>query len=116
MSKDNLETTVRCIIVLASLGVIFLIFIVMAIVFGILNCILFSCENGSNVSKIENTGRIGGVSSEKVYVDNHEYILYGHRGIAHSGTCKKCKQELDSIVKNAINVYIESNNKEDWNE
>ena len=41
MSKDNLETTVRCIIVLASLGVIFLIFIVMAIVFGILNCILW---------------------------------------------------------------------------
>ena len=79
-------------------------------------CILFSCENGSNVSKIKNTGRIGGVSSRKVYVDNHEYILYGRRGITHSGTCKKCKQELDSIVKNAINVYIESNNKEDWNE
>lgn len=30
-------------------------------------------------------------------IDGHDYIKKGY-GMAHSGTCKKCKQERDSIV------------------
>ena len=50
-----------------------------------------------------------------VTIDNHEYITKGH-GLAHSGTCKQCKFELDSIVKNAVNEAFEASMEENWNE
>lgn len=51
---------------------------------------LMSCERTSNVSE----GRHIGTSDTE---DGHDYIKKGY-GMAHSGTCKKCKQERDSIV------------------
>lgn len=59
---------------------------------------LMSCERTSNVSE----GRhIGYFPIPTIYfeytIDGHDYIKKGY-GMAHSGTCKKCKQERDSIV------------------
>lgn len=48
-------------------------------------------------------------------IDNHLYGVYGS-GFSHMGTCKQCKHELDSIVKNAVNEALEASMKEDWNE
>jgi len=58
---------------------------------------LMSCERTSNVSE----GRYIGTSSTNYIfeytIDEHDYIKEGY-GMAHSGTCKKCKQERDSIT------------------
>lgn len=58
---------------------------------------LMSCERTSNVSE---SRVIGSSSSTLIYeytMDGHDYIKRGY-GMAHSGTCRKCKQERDSIV------------------
>lgn len=47
--------------------------------------------------------------------ENHTYIASG-QGLAHSGSCKQCKLELDSIVKNAVNEAFEKYGRESWNE
>lgn len=63
---------------------------------------LMSCERTSNVSE---SRVIGSSSSALIYeytMDGHDYIKRGY-GMAHSGTCKKCKQERDSIVNVIIN-------------
>lgn len=62
-----------------------------------------SCEGTGNVSKIRTIGRNerGGVVTE-ITVNNHDYIHIS-RGYTHSGTCRKCKQERDSIVNVIIN-------------
>ena len=56
---------------------------------------LMSCERTSNVSE----GRhIGTSDTDYIFeytIDGHDYIKKGY-GMAHSGTCKKCKQERDS--------------------
>lgn len=64
--------------------------------------LLTGCTNSSNVSgpNVIGTSKMHG----NVYVytiDGHEYIKMGY-GFAHSGTCKKCKEELDSIVRKTI--------------
>lgn len=34
-------------------------------------------------------------------IDGHEYIKLGN-GFAHSGTCKKCKTDLESIIRKVV--------------
>lgn len=62
---------------------------------------LMSCERTSNVSEVRH---IGTSNTEHIFectIDGHDYIKIGY-GVAHSGTCKKCKQERDSIVNYVI--------------
>lgn len=58
---------------------------------------LMSCERTSNVSESRVVGRsVGGAILERT-INGHDYInIVGE--YTHSGTCKKCKQERDSIV------------------
>lgn len=61
-----------------------------------------SCERTSNVSEYR---IIGSSSAGKIFektIDGHDYIMVNTE-YAHSGTCKKCKQERDSIVNVIIN-------------
>lgn len=63
---------------------------------------LMSCERTSNVSE---SRIIGSGSFALIYeftLDGHDYIKRSH-GMTHSGTCRKCKQERDSIVNVIIN-------------
>lgn len=65
---------------------------------------LMSCERTGNVSEMRTIGRNdNGGTVVEITVDNHDYIWIS-RGYTHSGTCRKCKQERDSI----INVIIET--------
>lgn len=34
-------------------------------------------------------------------IDGHEYIKLGN-GFAHSGTCKKCKTDLENIIRKVV--------------
>lgn len=68
--------------------------------------LLSSCD-------VESTGTEH--SYARLVIDNHEYIDFGY-GKSHSGSCKQCKYELDSIVKNAVSEAFEEYWKEDWNE
>lgn len=34
-------------------------------------------------------------------IDEHEYIKTGN-GFTHSGTCKKCKKELESTIRKVV--------------
>ena len=54
---------------------------------------LISWKRTSNVSE---SRQIGTYIFEYT-IDGHDYIKKGY-GMAHSGTCKKCKQERDSIT------------------
>lgn len=58
---------------------------------------LMSCERTSNVSEPRVIGSSSSVSIYEYTIDGHDYIKRGY-GMAHSGTCRKCKQERDSIV------------------
>lgn len=57
-----------------------------------------SCKRTDNVSE---SRKIGSSDIYEYTVNKHDYIKMGY-GIAHSGTCKKCKQERDSIVNVVI--------------
>ena len=64
--------------------------------------LLMGCTNSSNVGGPDHIG------TSKVYgdiykytIDEHEYIRMGH-GLAHSGTCKKCKEELESTIRKIV--------------
>lgn len=61
-----------------------------------------SCERTSNVSESRVIGRlVGGAILERT-INDHDYInIVGE--YTHSGTCRKCKQERDSIVNMIIN-------------
>lgn len=62
---------------------------------------LMSCERTSNVSECRH---IGTSDTDYIYeytINEHDYIRKGH-GLAHSGTCKKCKQERDSVISIVI--------------
>lgn len=61
-----------------------------------------SCERTSNVSESKVIGSSGSTSIYEYTMNGHDYIKRGY-GMAHSGTCKKCKQERDSIVNVIIN-------------
>lgn len=58
---------------------------------------LMSCERTENVSEARVIGSSAvGVVLERT-VDGHDYISIIGREYVHSGTCKKCKQERDSV-------------------
>lgn len=64
---------------------------------------LMSCERTENVTPMKEIG----ISDNGYYIyeytiNGHDYIKY-NKGVAHSGTCKRCKQERDSIVNLIIN-------------
>lgn len=66
--------------------------------------LLASCERTSNVSETRIVGRSssGLIITERT-VNGHDYInIIGE--YTHSGTCRKCKQERDSIVSIIINT------------
>ena len=58
---------------------------------------LMSCERTSNISEGRHIGTSDIDYIFEYTIDGHDYIKKGY-GMAHSGTCKKCKQERDSIV------------------
>ena len=64
---------------------------------------LVSCERTSNVSESSRVGTTIGAYINEYTIDGHDYIEKGY-GMAHSGTCRKCKQERDSIVNVIINT------------
>lgn len=59
---------------------------------------LMSCERTSNVSETRIVGRSssGLIITERT-VNGHDYLNINSE-YTHSGTCRKCKQERDSIV------------------
>lgn len=57
---------------------------------------LMSCERTSNVSEPRKIGSTIGSYVIELTIEGHDYIEK-HYGMAHSGTCRKCKQERDSI-------------------
>ena len=61
-----------------------------------------SCERTSNVSesRIIGNGPTGEIFERTI--DGHDYIMVNTE-YTHSGTCKKCKQERDSVVNVIIN-------------
>lgn len=63
---------------------------------------LMSCERTGNVSDAVIIGCTSGAAVYDRVIDGHNYIKVGY-GMAHSGTCRKCKQERDSIVNVIIN-------------
>lgn len=64
---------------------------------------LMGCERTSNVSEGKLIGNYCLTPIFEYTIDGHDYVKRDY-GMAHSGTCKKCKQERDSIV----NVIIET--------
>lgn len=58
---------------------------------------LTSCERTSNVSKPKTIGSVSGTNINEYVINGHDYIEKFY-GMSHSGTCRKCKQERDSIV------------------
>lgn len=63
---------------------------------------LMSCERTSNVSEGKLIGNYDLTPIFEYTIDGHDYVKRDY-GMAHSGTCKKCKQERDSIVNVIIN-------------
>lgn len=58
---------------------------------------LMSCERTSNVSELRTIGQMPLNFITERTVNGHDYISI-ISGYTHSGTCRKCKQERDSIV------------------
>lgn len=63
---------------------------------------LMCCTNSSNVSgpDVVGTSKMHG-DVYRYTIDEHEYIKMGN-GFAHSGTCKKCKKELESTIRKIV--------------
>lgn len=74
--------------------------------FLLLMFFLMSCERTSNVSEPNITGTLYGIPILTRTIDGHDYISIT-KSYTHSGICKKCKQEKDSI----INLIIKEINK-----
>mgnify|MGYP000007381752 CR=1 FL=1 len=70
---------------------------------------LVSCERTSNVSESRRVGTTIGAYINEYTIDGHDYIEKGY-GMAHSGICRKCKQERDSIVNVIINTIENGRN------
>lgn len=68
-----------------------------------------SCTPTENVSYIKKIGMSENGPIFNITIDGHDYIDYG-QGIAHSGTCKKCRQEKDSITSLIINTIKDGRN------
>lgn len=61
--------------------------------------VMFLLMGFTNSSNISGPNTIG---TSKVHgIDGHEYIKLGN-GFAHSGTCKKCKTDLESIIRKVV--------------
>lgn len=60
------------------------------------------CTNSSNISgpDVIGTSKIYG-DVYRYTIGEHEYIKMGS-GITHSGTCKKCKKELESTIRKVV--------------
>lgn len=67
--------------------------------------LLSSCTPRSNVIDNPNRVRTSHGYMYRMFINGHEYYWVGHR-FAHAGDCKKCKHELDSIVKTAVKEAI----------
>lgn len=62
--------------------------------------LLMGCTNSSNISG-PNTIETSKGHVYSYVVDGHEYIKLGN-GYVHSGTCKKCKADLESIIRKVV--------------
>lgn len=64
--------------------------------------LLMGCTNSSNTSgpNTIGTSKVHGDVYSYV-IDGHEYIKLGN-GFAHSGTCKKCRTDLESIIRKVV--------------
>lgn len=71
-------------------------------IFLLVALFLVSCERTNNVTEPKIIGSAVGSRIIEYTIDGHDYIEKGY-GMSHSGTCKKCKQERDSIVNVLIN-------------
>jgi hypothetical protein len=58
--------------------------------------LLMGCTNSSNISGPD---VIGASKMYRYTID--EYIKMGN-GFTHSGTCKKCKKELESTIRKVV--------------
>lgn len=66
--------------------------------------LLSSCTPSSNVTDKVGTCRNGHIKA--LTLNGHTYYWQNH-WFAHAGDCKKCKHELDSIVKcNASRIIL----------
>lgn len=65
--------------------------------------VISSCTPTENVSYMNKIGMSENGLIFGITIDGHDYIDYG-QGVAHSGTCKRCKEEQDSIVNVIINA------------
>lgn len=63
---------------------------------------LMSCERTGNVSESRIIGNTASMPIAERTIDGHDYINI-IREYTHSGTCRKCKQERDSIINVIIN-------------
>ena len=73
-----------------------------------------SCEGRTdNVSETRIIGRTASMPILERTVDGHDYINI-IKGYTHSGTCRKCKQERDSIVNVIIETIKENRNSIIW--
>ena len=71
--------------------------------------LLSSCTPSSNVT--DNYDKVGTCRNGHIRaltLNGHTYYWQNH-WFAHAGDCKKCKHELDSIVKAAVKDYYDKN-------
>lgn len=68
--------------------------------------LLTSCERTSNVSEARIVGNFSNGPVIERTIDGHDYLNVNSE-YTHSGTCRKCKHERDSIV-NLIITTIEN--------
>lgn len=69
--------------------------------------LLYGCTPSSNVvddHKIIGTSRSGDI--RELVINEHSYYRNSYWCV-HAGDCKKCKQELDSIVRIAVKEVLE---------
>lgn len=67
--------------------------------------LLMGCS-GPSVDNVSSNTLTAGYTTYKgqvreLIIDGHTYIKV-NRGVAHSGSCGKCKQELYSIIRKAV--------------
>lgn len=78
--------------------------------------LLSGCSKATNnvVKESEIGVATSGNSIYNYVINQHDYLFtyinYGG-SLTHSGECRKCKQELDSIVRNAVKESINTNKK-----
>lgn len=81
--------------------------------FLLLMFFLMSCERTSNVSESNIIGTLYGMPISTRTIDGHDYIRIT-KGYTHSGTCRKCKQERDSITNLIIKTIKENKSSIIW--